>query len=420
MFNSYILKHAAATLHTLVREYLLEAIPHCKSYDLIVDFSDQPFGTAVMDRSALLMEDRSHLILSIAGAFSYALLKDGGCFVLIGPLRFQTPVFVQKTLTLADLKIATPLAQLEDWIRSVPVVDFQETLSALLLLINVSKKGTPEDPYLEKADLIKANCVNQVLIDKIDEKLSKTIFENVEDGRVHNPFNHEIRERNAIAQGDVAALRTVLSEDFTGRYGVLASNPLRQEIDIGIVAVTIASRAAISGGVHFETAFYLSDITIQSMEKCTDVETVKQICQNTEFKYASMVRDLKLPQGSLPEDLENKHISHCKDYIYTHLHGKIMVSEIASAIGLNVNYLSTLFKKSEHISLKEYIMKAKINLVKNLLTYSNYSFAAIAAYLGFSSQSHMDREFKKYTGQTPRKYREQNYSEDFIRDSLDE
>lgn len=76
--------------------------------------------------------------------------------------------------------------------------------------------------------------------------------------------------------------------------------------------------------------------------------------------------------------------------------------------------------KEEHQTLKSYITHEKVKLIKNLLTYSTYSYADIAAYLGFSSQSHMAREFKKEVGISPRQYRETFQRDDFIKESLDE
>ena len=61
-----------------------------------------------------------------------------------------------------------------------------------------------------------------------------------------------------------------------------------------------------------------------------------------------------------------------------------------------------------HILLLIFIISCavSVSLTKNLLTYSPYSYIEIATYLGFSSQSHMGKVFKKYTDMTLRQYRE--------------
>ena len=57
------------------------------------------------------------------------------------------------------------------------------------------------------------------------------------------------------------------------------------------------------------------------------------------------------------------------------------------------------------MTLSEYILKFKTNESKNLLKYTNKPIAVISAYLGFSSQSHFNRAFKKYLKINPLKYR---------------
>ena len=57
-----------------------------------------------------------------------------------------------------------------------------------------------------------------------------------------------------------------------------------------------------------------------------------------------------------------------------------------------------------HILLLVFIISCavSVSLTKNLLTYSPYSYIEIATYLGFSSQSHLGKVFKKYTDMTLR------------------
>ena len=62
---------------------------------------------------------------------------------------------------------------------------------------------------------------------------------------------------------------------------------------------------------------------------------------------------------------------------------------------------------------RSYIQNQKINAVKNLLTYSQYSYIEIATYLGYSSQSHLGKIFKEKTGYTLRQYRNQCSKKEF-------
>lgn len=80
---------------------------------------------------------------------------------------------------------------------------------------------------------------------------------------------------------------------------------------------------------------------------------------------------------------------------------------------MNPNYLSCLFRRSEGITIGEYILLEKIKLVKNMLIYSRYSYSQIASYLGFCSQSYLGAKFKKNTGMTMNQFREQYGKKEF-------
>lgn len=106
-------------------------------------------------------------------------------------------------------------------------------------------------------------------------------------------------------------------------------------------------------------------------------------------------------------------IKETKDYIFSHLHGKITLSEVAENLHVRPNYLSDLFRKYEGVSFTDFVLLEKLVLTKNLLTYSKYSYNDIAFYLGFSSQSHLGNFFKNSTRMTLKQYRNKYSSVDF-------
>ena len=251
---------------------------------------------------------------------------------------------------------------------------------------------------------------------KVRKDLEKTLFEQQETGGHHNPYDQEMREQAAIENGDLEALKKSLAESYTGQLGVLAADKLRSVKNIGIVVIAISTRAAIRGGLSPEIAFSMSDIYINQLEKATSEASSMEIVRNAEYEFAKMVHEIKTEQASMNtfSGDENEHVMAAKNYIFKHLHGKITVAEIADAIALNANYLSELFKEKEGILLKDYILNNKITLVKNLLTYSAYSYTEISCYLGFSSQSHLGKIFKDRTGLTLSQYRSKYQMQEFL------
>ena len=94
------------------------------------------------------------------------------------------------------------------------------------------------------------------------------------------------------------------------------------------------------------------------------------------------------------------------DYISYHACENMRVSQIADYFGYNEKYLSTLFKKLSGISLKQFMLRAKMDVAKAELTDTNHSIAQIAYNVGFNDTHNFTNSFKKITGLSPSAYRE--------------
>ena len=94
------------------------------------------------------------------------------------------------------------------------------------------------------------------------------------------------------------------------------------------------------------------------------------------------------------------------NYVQHNLSKPMNVEEMAKDMFISRTHLAAKFKCETGFTLTEFILKEKIEEAKRLLRYSDKSLAIIGQYLGFSSQSHFAKVFKKYTNKTPREYRE--------------
>jgi AraC family transcriptional regulator len=74
---------------------------------------------------------------------------------------------------------------------------------------------------------------------------------------------------------------------------------------------------------------------------------------------------------------------------------------LAEELNYEYNHLSSLFSSVEGITLEQYIIRQKIERVKELLFYDELSLSEIANKLGYSSVAHLSAQFKKITGLTP-------------------
>jgi AraC-like DNA-binding protein len=105
------------------------------------------------------------------------------------------------------------------------------------------------------------------------------------------------------------------------------------------------------------------------------------------------------------QNANSKQIKECVNYIRSHIHDNVTVSELAEVVGLNETYLSKLFKKEMRCTVSEYIRNEKIEEACWLLSYTDKSSIEIATDLSFSSHSYFISVFKKVKKVTPKEYR---------------
>jgi AraC family transcriptional regulator len=105
-------------------------------------------------------------------------------------------------------------------------------------------------------------------------------------------------------------------------------------------------------------------------------------------------------KARLIESIKNKVIQmiHHTNKVETKFNWSSVLSE---ALHYEYNYLSNLFSSVEGITLEQYIIRQKIEKVKELLFYDELNLSEIANRLGYSSVAHLSAQFKKITGLTP-------------------
>lgn len=96
--------------------------------------------------------------------------------------------------------------------------------------------------------------------------------------------------------------------------------------------------------------------------------------------------------------------------IVENLHNaQLSVQDIAKQICLSRIQCTKLFNKVEGLSPRQYITALRLTEAKKLLVNTKLTVEAISRKTGFSSLSHFSRQFKRWTGISPLKYRIKPY-----------
>lgn len=100
-----------------------------------------------------------------------------------------------------------------------------------------------------------------------------------------------------------------------------------------------------------------------------------------------------------------KRINEVCKYIYENCSKIESVSELAQITHLSESRFSHLFSKTVGVSPKSYLLRAKIDVAKELLANTDLSIGQISASVGFRDQNYFSRAFKRFSNISPGEYR---------------
>lgn len=238
-------------------------------------------------------------------------------------------------------------------------------------------------------------------IKRIREKqLHDMEFRHREQDFQHYNYREEMLTYEYLKKGDMASLTQNDKLYASSQLGRLSGNPIRNLKYLFVASTTLATRFAVEGGMDEEVAYNASDLYIQEMDTLKEEAEIRELQKEMLTFFTQHIAQLK------KRSIHSKPIVIVTDYIYAHLNTTIRICDLAEQTQLNPSYLSTLFKKEMGMTISDYIKAKRIETAKNMLKFSDYSYAQISSNLAYSSQSYFIQVFKDATGVTPKQYRD--------------
>ena len=225
-----------------------------------------------------------------------------------------------------------------------------------------------------------------------------------ESGRTHTPYETEQLFYGCIQSGDVASTRQMMQHLLaqTVVAGKLSGDPLRQMKYWAVCCITLATRAAIAGGLDETTAFNLSDESIRAVDAKTAPQDILPFLQKLCLELTGLVAQSRSQRAYPPAVRKAIH------YIHANLHSKLTVGVLAEICGLSPDYLGALFKSCVGQPLGKYLRTERLKAAKQMLMQSQNSTSEIAYLLGFCSESYFIKCFREFFGCTPGEMRKKN------------
>lgn len=142
------------------------------------------------------------------------------------------------------------------------------------------------------------------------------------------------------------------------------------------------------------------------------LKTTQKFLPYAEYKisclFDMLLTDLLLGQESEFQNTQ-KHpvVEDIILFMKSSLSEPLTVEQLTKQFGISSTHLTREFRKYTGFSPKEYLIQLRMNEAKRLLKTSMASIEEIAANVGFSDTAHFIQIFKKREGMTPLKYRRQ-------------
>jgi AraC family transcriptional regulator len=118
-------------------------------------------------------------------------------------------------------------------------------------------------------------------------------------------------------------------------------------------------------------------------------------------QYSAAKPRFAIYEGGLSE----RRVIQVLEYINEHLDRDIKLADLAQLLGMSQFHFSHLFKQSIGMPPYKYLLQQRIERAKQLLKQTNKSIVDIAFLCGFNSHSHLSKQFRQFTGMTPKVYR---------------
>ena len=212
------------------------------------------------------------------------------------------------------------------------------------------------------------------------------------------PYEKERELITKVKTRDAKKAKALLN-DLLGYVFFAEGNRLDVIKARAIELCSLLSRAAIEGGATNDSILRMNNLFLKNLQ---EIQNLDDLCYQLQEILEAFTSNMFEYIPSQNHEVIKKSIL----YISQHFPEALTLEEVAEQVHLNPAYFSTVFKQSTGSSFKEYLTMIRIEESKRLLANTDYTILDIAIAAGFEDQGYFAKVFKKYTGLTPRQYRQ--------------
>jgi AraC-like DNA-binding protein len=210
---------------------------------------------------------------------------------------------------------------------------------------------------------------------------------------VFHPFQlHEFK-----AQEPVTVLSLQISPSFFSMY-YPKINQLYFDMDTHSMEISRSHKELVENILKLAETYY---------QKEENYELLCASMINTIFYQILQVFPFHIETKDDSQKIRNTRVRYLVDYIDLHYTEKLLLSEIAENLNVNLFYLSHFFKDNFGIPFQQYLAKIRCEKARQQLLLTDQSLLDISIACGFSDSKYFNNSFRQQYGCTPKEYRKQ-------------
>ncbi|MBO0477853.1 helix-turn-helix domain-containing protein [Vagococcus sp. DIV0080] len=207
-------------------------------------------------------------------------------------------------------------------------------------------------------------------------------------------------------------LRSLLDNDY--QLGLTRIEDYFNDVIIDLPKPTVLRQQASS---IFYTLF---STLIDAYDKKDDLQQLKQeflftvgqliYLEDFSIFILSMIERINIAINTKEVGIthENELLHNITRYIEHHYASDLSLAMLAETFHFSYSYLSSFFSHHFNTNFSDYLNTVRLKAAKELLLTSDLNLSEIANQCGYSDLSYFSRQFKKYYGSSPSKYRREN------------
>lgn len=251
----------------------------------------------------------------------------------------------------------------------------------------------------------------------MSEKISKRYFQEMDSINnyqgIEEFFIIESRLLFEIYHLEVVKAKKSLRElidILTNRFGKQVFKEVRTYFSM---LSAIVARKLLDNQIPSRKAFAFNVACVDMIENHMKDAEFLQFADDLIDFFVYFIADRKQP--TFKHQTVNKVIM----YINDELESDLTVESIAGNFHISTSHLSRIFREHVGITLVEYLNIRRVEESQYYLRHTNKSITSISDQFHFCNQSYFTRIFKKYTGVTPKHFRDEQHH-DFYRFEISE